>query len=542
MPGVPGGLQAEVSADNRRAAIVTDETHVEVWDLREHRRLTTIETFEPLGEHDTSERVAPALSRDGKTVALAFGEGKVGVWDAATGEPRTDDRGALLTGTLRGSHSLTFASDGRFLLGVSREDGVRMWRVDGMVETFARDANAGQAAFGPGDRTLVVVDGDQQGAWLRVFDVSRHTRPEASLTYPAATVEGHRGAFSPDGRLFALRDLSSVRTWNVDTGEPVGPAVPNKVGGVEPDLLVGFTPDGRNVYDSHRPSGIRFFDPKTGRVTRTLGPAYPGGVAPTNSVSFDRDGDRVVYTVDGGQTTLVRDLPSGRLVARSAAGEGGWGLAMMRPDGEAIIVQDGQGALLVSLPTGNAAASTRARGAASARRARTAACSPSAAPPRSGCSTWRASRCWTPPSPWKTRAAWPSPSRRTAGSSSPRTPSAACTSGTSGPGGRSAARSPSTTARCSTSRSATAARGCSPPGPTAPSGRPRSTPATPCGRSATGPARASPRPNGAGTSRTFRTVRPAAEPASLYRADTSVPPGLLFLSPGEYGASPLYRK
>lgn len=353
VPGPPGGRQAGVSADGRRAAIVTDETHVEIWDLPERRLLTTIEIFEPLLEGEPGEDfVAPAFTRDGKKVALAYGQGQVGIWDVATGDEYADMVDGRLTGTLRGAVSLAFNSDGRFLLGNSREDGVRMWRTDGMVETFARDAKAGQAAFGPGDRTLVVVDGDAQGTWLRVFDVSRHTRPVAALTYPAATVDDHRGAFSPDGRLFALRDRSSVRTWNLDTRKPVGPPVPNKVTGVEPDLLVQFTPDGRHVVDSHLPSGLRFLDPKTGRVTRTLGPAYTGeGPAPTNSASFGRDGRRVAYTVDGGLTTLVRELPSGRLLLRSPA-SGGWGIPLMRPGGDAIIVHAEEDVHLVTIPGG----------------------------------------------------------------------------------------------------------------------------------------------------------------------------------------------
>ncbi|WP_051300869.1 WD40 repeat domain-containing serine/threonine protein kinase [Actinomadura rifamycini] len=353
VPGPPGGLQAGVSADGRRAAIVTDATHVEVWDLPERRRLSTIEIFEPLLEGEPGEEfVAPAFTRDGRTVALAYGQGEVGLWDAATGREHMHMTDGRITGTLGGVVSLAFNADGRFLLGNSPADGVRMWRTDGMVETFARDAKAGQAAFGPGDRTLVVVDGDAQGSWLRVFDVSRHTRPEAVLTYPAASEDDHRGAFSPDGRLFARRDRSSVRTWNLDTGRPVGPPVPNEVTGVEPDLLVRFTPDGRTVVDSHLPSGLRFLDPETGRATRTLGPAYTGeGPSPSSSVSFGRDGERVAYTVDGGRTTLIRELPSGRLLLRSPA-EGDWGMALMRPDGEAIIVQTSEDVHLVTVPDG----------------------------------------------------------------------------------------------------------------------------------------------------------------------------------------------
>ncbi|TWV29527.1 helix-turn-helix domain-containing protein [Streptomyces misionensis] len=258
---------------------------------------------------------AVVFAPGGRTVAGVGSDGRVRVWDAATGEVRaafrasdgavravayrpdgrllavTNTRGTLLLTDLtkgrvrttavrgRAEGPVVFAPGGRTVAGVGYDGRIRVWdAATGEVRAAFRasDGAVRAVAYRPDGRVLAVANAD---GTIRLHDLSGgRTR---AWTISHATVTSM--AFSPDGRLLAVGDLDgSVRL--TDTGTGARQAL--LAGHTGPVYTMSFSPDGRVLATAGADDTARLWDASTGKSRAVL----TGHRDSVSSLSFSPDG------------------------------------------------------------------------------------------------------------------------------------------------------------------------------------------------------------------------------------------------------------
>ena len=95
-------------------------------------------------------------------------------------------------------------------------------------------------------------------------------------------------AFSPDGHRIVSGSLDkTVRVWDADTGQPVGPPItgPDRV------TSVAFSPDGKRIASGTDDNTVQLWNIESGQP---VGPPLTGHTGAVNSVAFSPDGQRIV--------------------------------------------------------------------------------------------------------------------------------------------------------------------------------------------------------------------------------------------------------
>ena len=132
-------------------------------------------------------------------------------------------------------------------------------------------------------------------------------RPQVGKDFTGHTEWVNDAVFSPDGhRLASTSDDRTVRLWNADTGEPIGP--PMK-GHQDEVWAVAFSPDGHMIATGSVDTDLRLWNADTGQpIGQPL--RHPDRVI---SVEFSPDGRRIVT---GGYDGTVRiwDVSTGQQI------------------------------------------------------------------------------------------------------------------------------------------------------------------------------------------------------------------------------------
>ena len=152
-----------------------------------------------------------AFSANGETLAVGQADGKITLWNAATGRKRS---------TLGGHESfvvsLAFAPDGATLVSSGNGRLTRVWDVATGSERFAitgRTNTSVALSFSPDGRLLAT--SDQVTPTVRLWDMQNGTE-HASLRGPAGAVVGV--AISPDGTTLAAAGYQGAVTfWDLDS-------------------------------------------------------------------------------------------------------------------------------------------------------------------------------------------------------------------------------------------------------------------------------------------------------------------------------------
>ena len=279
----PGRRHAAFSPDGRRLATVGRSREARLWDVA---------TARPIGEplrHHRSIVWGAAFSPDGRRLATVNGdfqvqgpdarlEGRVRIWDAATGRPI-----AAGPAVRPGLWTVAFHPDGRKL-------------VAGGFNGFAQiyDAEAAEPIGAPMLHT----------EWVRQF------------------------AFSPDGRMIlTASEDGSARLFDAETGRPLG-SIMEHGGSVE---AAGFGPEGRTIVTASTDGSLRIWD-CTGADSAAVRCASLPASKPPRSAPTPASSPRRASTARPGVFDIADGQPAGPPLIHSARVRA----ARFRPDGRVL--------------------------------------------------------------------------------------------------------------------------------------------------------------------------------------------------------------
>jgi WD40 repeat protein/tRNA A-37 threonylcarbamoyl transferase component Bud32 len=215
---------------NRIAGVPESDDRVEIVNLATGKILDTFMTPDPVS--------ALAISTDGHSLAAGGDQGRVYIWNIATGERLDIDAHQGEVGRLAFNHAATLLASASSASWTSADGTFRLW-----------DPATGRLLLsGPGDDYPIQFSDDDR--FLAYGDV-RNVSLVAVTPHPALRLLGraHRElgswpppAFSPDGRLLATVSGDDIQLWDLAAGKKL--AVVPEYG----DAL--FHPDGTSLITS----------------------------------------------------------------------------------------------------------------------------------------------------------------------------------------------------------------------------------------------------------------------------------------------------
>jgi WD40 repeat protein len=290
---------------------------------------------EPLAvENDAAAVTSVAFAREGRIVLGGTSDGMVYSWDAQSGTPTSD-------GPIRVGREKVWglaSPAGRDVFVASTDDG--------LLSSWDLVTGRRLATFELSSENAWGVDVSPDGRLVSVATTARRTQAASGevLVFELRTgervwrLQGHDDgafdvAFSPDGRTLASASAdTTVRLWNVDTGEPVSQPLRAHTDWVNG---VAFTPDGASVVSGSSDGTVVVWDAQH-RLVAGGGPVnvvafHPDGesFASTEAIAYGEGGNVLPGSVSVWSTDTLEKIVS-------TSGEGAYGIAYT-PDGATLV-------------------------------------------------------------------------------------------------------------------------------------------------------------------------------------------------------------
>ena len=319
----------DYSPDGQRIASGCDDGKLRVWDA------ATGHLLAEYGGH-AAYIWDVAFSPDGRQIATAGGDGTARLWDAATGGALAVFKGH----THRRVNSVAFSPDGKKLTTGSRDGTARIWEVATGRELLTIQINAGwvnAAAFSPDGRRLATGhDG------LRLSDIA--TGREISVVGKSwGTIWSI--AFSPDGKtLVAVGKSGVAHLSDVISGKELAAFKGHR----DEIHSVAFSFDGKLIATASADRTIKLWDVTTGEAIATL----KGPTGRFWSVAFPPDGKS---PVSGDSATTVKVWVLSEALAfttRTRALDSSYTAAVFSPDNQKLAIGRGAELDVVESATG----------------------------------------------------------------------------------------------------------------------------------------------------------------------------------------------
>jgi WD40 repeat protein len=234
-----------------------------------------------------------SLSRDGKTLVAAGGDGKIRFIDVTTGNVER-----TLSGHTNAIYLSIFSPDGKLLGSSSRDRTARIWDVATGRELHQFDGfrcPVKAVAFSPNGQLIGASGND---GMLKLWDVKTGKELKSLVHINSADIDMsvYSFVFSRDGkRIYAANGDGTISEWNVDSRKET------RVWKAHDSFTfrLSFNPDFR-LLASLADSVVKLWDTSTWREVRSLSMTRTPGVAiHASTIAFSHDG-RLIAASDIG--------------------------------------------------------------------------------------------------------------------------------------------------------------------------------------------------------------------------------------------------
>jgi WD40 repeat protein len=243
-----------------------------------------------------------SLTRDGKTLVVAAGDGKIRFLDMTTGEVQR-----TLTAHTNVVYRAIFSPDEKLLASSSRDRTARIWDVASGRELHQLDGfrcSVKAVAFSPDGQTVAASGND---GMLKLWDVKTGAELKSLVHIDSADIDmaTYSFVFSRDGKkIYAGNGDGTISEWDVGSGKEVRFWKAHDYSAFR--LL--FSPDYR-LLASFGDSVVKLWDTTTWREVGSLSMPRTAGASPRSStIAFSHDGRLIAASdigLDAKQTTYL---------------------------------------------------------------------------------------------------------------------------------------------------------------------------------------------------------------------------------------------